>query len=848
MRKYRFKQVEKYIKLFRMITEGIYECLSQKPANLQKASEYLEICQQRAIELGEFIEKEEGEKHPTVTCLEEFCEVLFQVHEEMISERGLHANSAEGRITHCINEVEKSAKADIKITQLWIFMPYKASMWDSMESIWQAASSDENCTALVVPIPYYDKNENGEFIREHYEGDMFPEYVSITKYDEVDYVQEHPDVVFFHNPYDQYNYVTTVHPFFYSDKLKAFTNCLVYVPYFATAGGMGEGQAYMPSFENADFLVVQSNEIIDFYKRVPREKFLPLGSPKFDSVIKKCENPPEPPSEWKEKMDGKKVYFYNTSLSGMLDDPKVFFEKMEYVFSNFKARNDVCLLWRPHPLFESTLESMVPEYLPRYIDIRDRYIKENYGIYDTTACIEDSIALSDAYIGDSGTSVTSLFGVVGKPIFILNNQIHELPGDDDWKAYFVPQFLCDIAGKTYNKYYVAPGNDLYYSANDDMHFEFFCKLSSYSTGGYYQRAIEHKDKIYVIPANAQDILVIEANTKNIMKIELEKNVARDGAFAGCFVDGNYVYILPNLYGSLIRLNMDSNETSYLTKVADFNIAITKDMERVIVARWQDADNLYFLSANGDKLLTVNKKTMKPTTTETGFMGIYVGAGIEKYNDDVVWLLPYEGTTVKEYNYKKNICKDYDLSINGLKGFDRINKIENNRRLFASVAFNRDEIIFAPYWGNSFVSLNRETGEVKPWDSPFNVTKENVNTYVLNYGVGYFIKRQDKGEGEYSYFDAIERKQYSIDLKTKEKTLEEQFFSKEDVFGHVSGYSNASHQQRYCCNEDIYNSLKNLLDENIHGHQHNREEQLEEFKAINASPAGDCGEKVYEYLK
>lgn len=33
-----------------------------------------------------------------------------------------------------------------------VFMPYKASMWDSLESVWMAADKDERCEALVVPI------------------------------------------------------------------------------------------------------------------------------------------------------------------------------------------------------------------------------------------------------------------------------------------------------------------------------------------------------------------------------------------------------------------------------------------------------------------------------------------------------------------------------------------------------------------------------------------------------------------------------------------------------------------------------------------------------------------------
>ncbi len=846
MRKYRFKQVENYIALFRKLNEGVFAALSKDGVGMDKALEYLEISQQKAIALGEYIEEDEGEGHVTVKHLEEFCEVIFQIHQELQSERGLAAESARGRLDHSINEIEKSAKNDIVVKRLFVFLPYKASMWDSMESIFKAARSDENCRTLVIPIPYFDKDSQGDFVKKHYEADLFPEDIPITKYDEFDFGLEHPDVIFFHNPYDQYNYVTSVHPFFYSDKLKEYGACLVYVPYFATAGGMGEGQAYLPSYDNADFLVVQSKAIIDFYKNVPREKFLPLGSPKFDAVIKKCENPPEAPAEWKEKMAGRKVYFYNTSLSGMLDNPKAFMEKMAYVFNTFRDRKDVCLIWRPHPLFESTLESMAPGFLPIYHDIRDKYVREGWGIYDTTPSIENTIALSDVYIGDSGTSVTSLFGVVGKPMFILNNSIHELPEEDIWKAAFFQFHYANYDGTRYNKYYISPSNDLYYSKNDDMHFEYFCKFLNYAGGGYYQRAIEYKNKIYLLPQSAQDILVIDEN-KNIMKLELEKHVARVGAFAGYFIDGNYVFLLPYFYGALVRFNMDTNEVSYLTGVTEFNVAAIGE-ENVQAARWATEDSIYMLSYDGSRLLRVDKKTMAHEITESGLKGLYPGAVPEHYGDDEVWLLPYEGTQVKCYNFKTKETKAYDLMIEGLNGYHRNHKKASMVRLFASAAFNGDEIIFAPYWGNSFVSLDRNTGKVSHWDSPFEVSFENKNSYLQNYGAGYFIRRWDLGEDAYSYFDCINRKQYLIDLNTKEITLEEQFFNKDEVMSHVVGFANSSHLQRYCCNEDMYNSLKDLLDENIHGHQFNKEEQLREYTQVNASPAGDCGEKVYEYLK
>ena len=54
------------------------------------------------------------------------------------------------------SEISKRLKELISESVIYkvVFMPYKASMWDSLESVWMAADKDERCEALVVPITY----------------------------------------------------------------------------------------------------------------------------------------------------------------------------------------------------------------------------------------------------------------------------------------------------------------------------------------------------------------------------------------------------------------------------------------------------------------------------------------------------------------------------------------------------------------------------------------------------------------------------------------------------------------------------------------------------------------------
>ena len=158
------------------------------------------------------------------------------------------------------------------------------------------------------------------------------------------------------------------------------------------------------------------------------KKFLGTGSPKIDRVLNTRKEDLEIPTEWLkviEKPDGswKKIVFYNTSVSALLHSDEKMLRKMESVFEVFEENKDeVALLWRPHPLIQATIESMRPQLWEGYKEIRDRYVEEGWGIYDDSADVDRAIALCDGYYGD-GSSIVRLCREVGKPVMIQNVEI-----------------------------------------------------------------------------------------------------------------------------------------------------------------------------------------------------------------------------------------------------------------------------------------------------------------------------------------------------------------------------------------------------------------------------------------
>ena len=74
------------------------------------------------------------------------------------------------------------------------------------------------------------------------------------------------------------------------------------------------------------------------------------------------------------------------------------------------------------------------------------------------------------------------------------------------------------------------------------------------------------------------------------------------------------------------------------------------------------------------------------------------------------------------------------------------------------------------------------------------------------------------------------------------------FDYDDLIAHEPGFMEDSEWMQYCLNENAFNSLKDLLDDNITGNPFDRERQIKAFEKINADTTGTCGRNVYNFAK
>ncbi|WGX75653.1 hypothetical protein QJS64_17150 [Paraclostridium bifermentans] len=149
MRFYIKKQLIQNCKFLLEVHKNIRKNLSKIDVNL------LIECQQTAVHVGKNILEEDGYED-VVFILEQYCELVYQVNDEEIDK-----TSKKNILKNMDLFIQNTKKCIKLIPERYeiLFLPYKASMWDSMESIWISVSKDNRYDVKVMPIPYIEKTE-----------------------------------------------------------------------------------------------------------------------------------------------------------------------------------------------------------------------------------------------------------------------------------------------------------------------------------------------------------------------------------------------------------------------------------------------------------------------------------------------------------------------------------------------------------------------------------------------------------------------------------------------------------------------------------------------------------------
>lgn len=451
-RKEEKRDIQEQALSFLPLLKQAHENISWLLDNGQTDSAYglIRDCQDAAIQLGSMIEENMEGNHSSISLLEQYCEELFQIYqflqtcEENTGAYNFHDIS--GKLNKFIELLKNNFTRELKRRKEVVFIPYKASYWNTMASAWREAMDSPDTDVSVIPAPYYYKDSLGHPKKEQlqYKTDGYPENVTITHYEKYNFQVHHPDVIVIQCPYDEFNHAMTIHPFFYAKNLKQYTEQLVYIPALVMdeiepederAKKMLKSYCNMPGVVYADKVIVQSEQMKKIYVELLTEfagedtaeiweqkitgRKPPVGHLK-DSYHQES---PEIPEEWRhvaQKPDGtrKEIILYSTSASALLCSGEKMIDKMKEVFRHLKGRQEsTALIWRPDSKAREILRKNHPGLWQKYRSLVQQYKDEAWGIYDDSPDAERAIALCDSCYGDGGTTLNAC-RVQKKPIAI----------------------------------------------------------------------------------------------------------------------------------------------------------------------------------------------------------------------------------------------------------------------------------------------------------------------------------------------------------------------------------------------------------------------------------------------
>ncbi|MCX4377820.1 MAG: hypothetical protein OSJ61_16835 [Lachnospiraceae bacterium] len=765
----------------------------------------LEDLQNAAVQIGTAIEKSEGEGFVSVKHLEEYCEAVYEVSQGAGDDS--NGNKARKVLNKKLIRAENSVKNDVRVKTEVVFISYKASMWDSLESVWRSVSIDPDCDVYVIAVPYYDLNPDRSFGQLHYEGDEYPDDVPVMHYEAYDLAVRKPDVIYFHNPYDDWNLVTSVHPAFYSVNLKKYTEMLIYIPYFVLDEIEPDNQAeiekikhyiWLPGVINADKVIVQSEAMKQIYvneylkaarangltgnhldRNYLERKFLGLGSPKIDKILRTKKEDLDIPEEWlkvirKPNGSRKKIVFYNTGISALLNCNEKWIEKIADVLKIFRENKDeVALLWRPHPLIENAMKSMRPEILQRYTQIKNQYISEGWGIHDDTADVGRAVILSDAYYGD-GSSVVQLYRHTGKPIMTQNVDAAGKPNavmfdavfidDEYWFVSVKDNILYKMDLSTYKVQYI---HWLSHSSETDLRLA-------------YTKLFHYKNKIILIPCLSKYIAVYDMRVNKVKHVESGLPARRDGDyFNGGVALGEILFLIPCRYNRIVAFNMETE------KVEENKCIELSTDERKYEATFsvggvvQEDENVIFTGFSTNKIYKVNLVTKEIALSNYDYSLSGIVGTKEHY-----WAFPTKGNQIIKLDKKGQV--------------ERIIKEFPQNYVCGEWSFHYqqdmgDEIVLLPRLANKLLCIDKLTDEIHEIDIDVgNYDKENYWDKYSRFAVSVNWKEKrmfvEAKTGIWNVFNETYESLEKIEpkLEINEKNFEEIYRCKFPFFYETEG--------------------------------------------------------------
>jgi hypothetical protein len=504
-------------------------------------------------------------------------------------------------------------------------------------------------------------------------------------------------------------------------------------------------------------VIVESEEICEKYiKNFDRifgnklgngaNKFVALGSPKFDRIAVDERVISEIPSEWHELIGSKKVVLYNTSIGGISQSGEQYLKKLESVIETFKNCESAVLWWRPHPLSEAAYESMQHELLAKYRQIVVEYRAAGFGIYDDSPNLHRAIARSDAYYGDS-SSLVAMYAKTAKPVMLQN--VHILTTECD---EFVSAIM-DFVVKDNIMWFIAPNICGIFTldlATNDVSFVVCIPAKKCYIQPHFVGIDIEGDYVVLTPWAENNVVRYSISTGVFERSPLE-NAAECNFGSTLKFDGN-LYMLPYQYPTVVKYEIETNEIIQSKKLCE----VFKEINITLSSRQAAIDADGVITMAGGSIVVMYSFV----TDECVFQ--QVGASEKKYSllektGDWFWLISHDGSVVK-WNDKTGEVKE----ISGLP--PNFSVTSTDKTAFYQLVTHDDCIYLFPWFSNMILKICTKSEEIKAFvdlDERANQHHFRFDDYSGNYPCAKIV-----GDNIYAY-SCYEKVLQKIDPKTGE---------------------------------------------------------------------------------
>ncbi len=411
-----------------------------KAGDILHIKKHFEDSQSIAISLGTMLEERISESYEVVRFLEEYCEILYECHEDVESSASFplidYCANIKMEVDWCLSNRKRKV----------LLLPCTAKWWDTMESYYVKLKKCGLFEVVVAPIPYYVISNDGSVERID-TPDVFPEDVEITSITEYDLKHRYVDEIVIQIPYDETNTVIRIPSFFYSNNLLNYTDKLTYIPYIrADSPAEGDGKAVkmlgllveQPAVINADSIILSSNELKNIYEdkltafagedtREYWKRIIKVLEPEIKSnSISYMRNYQNICNEVLDgvnlkKADGKKLLMYYVSISYLIQYGLDAINKMRRNLVLFdEAKDSICCLFVKEDRIKGFNTEVMKELAAKYDNLCDDIEKKDNYI---TVSLKDAdlyVSAADAYFGSAGL-LAHRCRLNGKPVMMMGD-------------------------------------------------------------------------------------------------------------------------------------------------------------------------------------------------------------------------------------------------------------------------------------------------------------------------------------------------------------------------------------------------------------------------------------------